>query len=223
MAWDDLLDFFDPGVSDSGSGGLGDLFGNAASVASDALTGGGPTAAIDAANPATFADTAPPMFQDGGGTGGGPTPDQGQLPVGAARDDSGGPEARPAATAPAPSGARAVAPAPTAPPPHTAWESISQVPGKWWQAIQSAPNDAAQWVGNNPWKAMGAVAYPALSLLTSMTNRTQPASANPYVPRGPAPMPSSFNPVTDNLPPAGGPVNPILQSGGFRVRPSTGL
>jgi hypothetical protein len=108
----------------------------------------------------------------------------------------------------APAGAAGAAPPPTA------WESVQQIPGKWWQGAQ----DAAI---NSPIKTLatlgglGTAAY---------------AAANPMKPPqmpsfrfGPVAAPRAASQATDI--PGGGSRSPIFgnRGGGMKVQPSTGL
>lgn len=102
--------------------------------------------------------------------------------------------------------------------PPTAWESIQQIPGKWWQGVEATPERFGQYAAANPFKTLATGA----GLGFAAYNAFNPPSA-PSLPRpsfGPAAAPRS---AVESAPAGGPPRSPIVRQGGFGVNQSGGL
>lgn len=114
----------------------------------------------------------------------------------------------------------AVEPAATAAAPPTAWESMQQIPGKWWQGVQNTPASVGDYVQQNPLKTLGTAGVLGAGLYS--------AANPPSIPKAPTlnfPAPvGPRNASTAEDTPGGPPRSPLVgRSGGFGVKPSSGV
>jgi hypothetical protein len=121
-----------------------------------------------------------------------------------------------------------------APPPPTAWESIQQTPGKWWQGAQDFPGKMAASFNRDPFGNSLKLATTGASIGVPLAaalmqpkppralSSTQTGSMSPLIAAG-QPLPGTTGTGRADLP-AGSPMSGLLTNrGGFNVDPNVGL
>lgn len=102
----------------------------------------------------------------------------------------------------------------------TAWESVQQAPGKWWQGVQQDFNRAP--LGNSMKLGAGlaSIGVPLAAALTAPSSPKAPS----YSPVPPAPLPGTTGTGRADLP-AGSPMSGLLNrsSGGFKIGSNLGI
>ena len=106
-------------------------------------------------------------------------------------------------------------------PPPTAWESAQQIPGKWWQGVQNAPEAAGKYAAENPFKTAAGVASLGMGAFNAANPPEPPRYPNFSFPAAAPPRSGSASP---DVPP-GPPRSPLTRGsrGGMNVRPSPGI
>jgi len=112
------------------------------------------------------------------------------------------------------------------PPPPTAWESIQQTPGKWWQGAQDAPGRMVESFNRDPFGNSLKLAGTAASIgvpLAAALNQPRPPKMPDFAPQPGVPLPGTTGIGRADLP-AGSPMSPNLgPAGGFNIGVNQGL
>lgn len=102
--------------------------------------------------------------------------------------------------------------------PPTAWESIKNIPGQWWQGVQASPARLGNELASSPFKALGTGALLGYGAYNAFNPPEAPAAPTFNFGGGGAPR-SAF----DGAPKPGAPRSPIVGGGGFGVTRSGGV